>query len=288
MTPSPIGWRIAVRHRTGYQYSTAVRASYNEARMTPASSRGQQTLESRLDVTPGTRPMRYVDYWGTMVDAFDVHVRHTELVVTAFSVVETSAAPASPAPAGWEAVTAPAVVDRYAELLIASRYVSAEPEVAARAADFAAGLPPADAGRQAAAWAHDQLEYQRGATGVHTTSAEARAEGKGVCQDFAHLTLAVLRAMGLPARYVSGYLFPADRTDAVAVGVSTSGESHAWVEFWAGDWIPVDPTSLTPVGERHVVVARGRDYADVRPLSGVYHGPPAKSLGVTVELTRLR
>lgn len=78
-----------------------------------------------------------------------------------------------------------------------------------------------------------------------------------------------------------------DTTDST-VGATTSGESHAWVEFWAGDWVAADPTSLDVVGERHIVVARGRDYADVRPLSGIYHGPPAESLGVTVERTRLR
>ena len=91
--------------------------------------------------------------------------------------------------------------------------------------------------------------------------------------------------MQLPARYVSGYLYPS--TDA-ELGVTCTGESHAWVEFWAGRWIPADPSSLRPVAERHVLVARGRDYGDVRPLSGIYSGPRSHALGVTVELTRLR
>lgn len=286
-------WRIAVRHSTGYYYSTAVRASYNEARMTPTSSRGQHTLESRLDITPGSRPLRYVDYWGTVVDAFDVHVPHTELVVTASSVVETAGTVEPPPPVGWAAVTADDVAGRYAELLGPSRYVSSEPQVAAAGAALAAELPPAEAGLQAVAWSHEQLGYERGPTGVHTTSAQARAAGKGVCQDFTHLALAILRSMGIPARYVSGYLYPiagstngTDITDGM-VGGTTTGESHAWVEFWAGAWVAADPTSLDDVGQRHIVVARGRDYADVRPLSGVYRGPPAESLGVTVELTRL-
>jgi transglutaminase-like putative cysteine protease len=94
--------------------------------------------------------------------------------------------------------------------------------------------------------------------------------------------------MGLPARYVSGYLYPLAEDGESRIGTTTTGESHAWVEFWCGDWVAADPTSLAEVGERHVVVARGRDYADVRPLSGVYHGAPAHSLGVAVELTRLR
>lgn len=283
-----MSWRIAVRHRTGYQYSTAVRASYNEARMTPTTGRGQHTLESRVDITPGSRPLRYVDYWGTVVDAFDVHVPHTELVVTASSVVETADA-VEPVPAvGWDAVTATETSDRYAELLVPSRYVCVEADVTAQAMEFAAEFAPVEAGVQAVAWSHEQLVYERGATGVHTTSAEAREAGRGVCQDFTHLALATLRAMRLPARYVSGYLYPNSGGGDSTIGTTTSGESHAWVEFWAGDWLPADPTSLAVVGQRHVVVARGRDYADVRPLSGVYHGPPAQSLGVMVELSRVR
>lgn len=283
-----MSWRIAVRHRTGYHYATAVRASYNEARMTPTTGRGQHTLESRLDVSPGSRPLHYVDYWGTIVDAFDVHVPHTELVVTASSVVETAGVTAEPPPLGWDAIGAADVADRYAELLTPSRYVCFEPEIAAAGAEFVAEFAPAEAGLRGVAWSHAQLGYERGSTEVHTTSAEARQSGNGVCQDFSHLALAILRAMGLPARYVSGYLYPTAGTAESTIGTTTVGESHAWVEFWAGEWVPADPTSLVVVGERHVVVARGRDYADVRPLSGVYHGPPAESLGVEVELTRLR
>jgi transglutaminase-like putative cysteine protease len=114
---------------------------------------------------------------------------------------------------------------------------------------------------------------------VRTSSAEARAAGNGVCQDFAHVTLALLRAAGLPARYVSGYLHPALEAE---VGETTAGESHGWVGFWPGDWLAVDPTSLAEVSTRHVLLARGHDYADVRPLSGIYSGPAAEHLGVTV------
>jgi transglutaminase-like putative cysteine protease len=94
----------------------------------------------------------------------------------------------------------------------------------------------------------------------------------------------LLRAAGLPARYVSGYLHPAVEA---GIGETTTGESHAWVEFWAGGWAAADPTSLAPVSSRHVLLARGRDYADVRPLSGIYSGPAAEHLAVTVEVTRL-
>jgi transglutaminase-like putative cysteine protease len=279
-------WRISVRHTTGYRYSQPVRASYNEARMTPVTAGGQQTLKAQLEISPAVQPLRYIDYWGAQVHAFDVHVPHTELVVTATSVVETTGAqPPGAGSATWEDVRAPRVADRYSELLAPSRYVVAEADVTARALEISAAHPPAEAGRLAAGWVHEELVYERGVDRVHTTSDDARAAGKGVCQDYAHLSLATLRAMALPARYVSGYLFP---DNDAATGTTTSGESHAWVEFWAGSWIAVDPTSMHEVADRHIVVARGRDYGDVRPLSGVYHGPPADALGVTVELTRLR
>lgn len=280
-----MSWRILVRHRTGYSYSGPVRASYNEARMTPRSTEGQHCLETRLEITPGVTPMRYVDYWGTIVHAFDVHVPHSELAVTASAIVETAATTSVTTSLSWSELGATAVQDRFSELLSGSRYVTSEDDVMAVAADVSRAHRPVEAGQVAAQWAHDALEYQRGATEVHTTSAEARAARRGVCQDYTHLALALLRAMGLPARYVSGYLHP--HKDAT-VGEATRGESHAWVEFWAGEWIPVDPTSLADVAERHITVARGRDYADVRPLAGIYRGPPSESLEVSVELTRLR
>jgi transglutaminase-like putative cysteine protease len=279
-----MSWRVAIRHRTGYRYAGPVRASYNEARLTPPSVDGQRTLQSGLAITPGAAPLRYVDYWGTTVDAFDVHVPHTELVVLATSTVETAEPRPLPTGALWEDIDDPAVRDRFGELLVPTRYVPAEPDLTSLGRSLRDGGTPGEAGLRAAAWTHETLRYERGATHVHTSSAEARAAGRGVCQDFAHVTLALLRAVGLPARYVSGYLHP---TPDATIGEETSGESHAWVEFWAGGWVAADPTSLADVGSRHVLLARGRDYADVRPLSGVYSGHAAELFGVTVEITRL-
>jgi transglutaminase-like putative cysteine protease len=199
-------------------------------------------------------------------------------------VVETAAARPAPPEVGWDELTDPALRDRFAELLVPSRYVVAEPEVDEVAARLRAAHPPVEAGRHAVGWVHDTLDYVRGATQVGTTSAEARAGGKGVCQDFSHLALAVLRAAGLPARYVSGYLHPSSKAEP---GHTLAGQSHAWIEAWVGDWMPFDPTNGSPVGERHVVVGRARDYADLPPLNGIFHGGPAKALGVSVELTRL-
>ena len=123
-----MSWRLAVRHRTGYRYGGPVRASYNEARLTPPSVDGQRTLQASLAITPAVRPRRYVDYWGTTVDAFDIHVPHTELVVVATSTVETAGPRPVPIGAGWADLADSAVQDRFAELLAASLYVPAEPD----------------------------------------------------------------------------------------------------------------------------------------------------------------
>jgi len=277
-------WRIAVKHRTSYRYAEPVRASHNEVRLTPPTVDGQRTLQAALAITPAVRPLRYVDYWGTTVDSFDVDVPHTELVVLAMSTVDTMMPRSAQDGIDWSGLADPDVRDRFAELLAPSQFVHAEAELDEVGQSLRAESRPTQAGRKAAEWTHEALRYERGATHVRTSSAEARAAGRGVCQDFAHVTLALLRAAGLPARYVSGYLHP---TVDAEVGDAVAGESHAWVEYWAGDWIAVDPTSLADVGSRHVLLARGRDYGDVRPVSGVYSGTTVAEFAVTVEVTRL-
>ena len=108
--------------------------------------------------------------------------------------------------------------------------------------------------------------------------------GQGVCQDMAHLTVALLREVGLPARYVSGYLHPQPEAQP---GDEMEGQSHAWVQYWAGEWLACDPTNQAQVGERHVLVATGRDYGDVPPLKGIYSGAPSSTMEVNVTVTRL-
>jgi transglutaminase-like putative cysteine protease len=113
---------------------------------------------------------------------------------------------------------------------------------------------------------------------------DALRKGKGVCQDFAHLSLILLRSMGIPARYVSGYLHPQE--DAV-IGEAVEGESHAWIQAWTGSWWNYDPTNHTEINEQYVSVGFGRSYADVTPLKGIYLGQGSSDLDVIVEMTRL-
>jgi len=280
-----MSWRIGIRHVTGYRYQKEVTSSYNEARITPLSTPRQLCLEARVEVSPSVRPRRYWDYWGTCVDAFDLHVPHTELVVTGTSVVETATPERAADGVGWETMRTAKTADQHAELLESTAFTPFDPRLAEIGDELvAAARTPSDAAAQACAWAGDQLEYQPGSTSVSTSGIEAWDHGAGVCQDFAHLTLGLLRIMGIPARYVSGYLHPFP--DA-GIGQAISGQSHAWVEWWDGDWRSFDPTNGVAVGERHVVVGRGRDYHDVTPLKGLFKGGPAESLGVQVELTRL-
>jgi len=170
-------------------------------------------------------------------------------------------------------------------MLTSSARTSPENELAAVAAETVEGLDPYDAVVALLRRVHSEVAYQTGSTGVSTSAAEAWRQRSGVCQDIAHVSLTVLREVGIPARYVSGYLHPGG--ERAAIGETVRGESHAWIEAWLGEWWAFDPTNDVAVGERHVVVARGRDYADVPPLKGVYSGGGSQSLGVVVEVTRL-
>lgn len=277
-------WRVRVRHTTGYRYDSEVTASYNEARLVPQTGLTQLTLESTVETVPKARQQRYWDYWGSQVTSFDLHTPHTELEVTATSVVETADAAPPPHDCTWDLLRSDVARDEHVELLVPSPRALPDDALLAVVAETA-GRSPYDTMMALVARVHDHVAYRPGSTGVSTSAVEAWQLGAGVCQDIAHVTIALLRAAGIPARYVSGYLHPGG--ERAGVGETVSGESHAWVEAWLGSWWAFDPTNLVPAGERHVVVARGRDYADVSPLKGVYSGGGSQSLGVVVEVTRL-
>jgi transglutaminase-like putative cysteine protease len=271
--------RLRVEHTTGYTYGKEVVSSYNEARLVPQTGPSQLTLSGAVTTRPDALLHQYWDYWGTQVTAFDIHVPHTELEVTCTSVVDTANA-TTPGDCTWEDIAA--VADEHVELLRPSARTTADAELAA-AAKSVTGTPY-DVVTGLMALVREKVAYVPGSTGVGTSAVEAWEQGKGVCQDIAHVTLALLREAGIPARYVSGYLHPVKEPE---IGVTVTGESHAWVEAWLGDWWAYDPTGGIPAGERHVIVARGRDYTDVQPLKGVFSGGGTQQLGVTVLVTRL-
>ncbi|CAN5735365.1 transglutaminase family protein [soil metagenome] len=279
-----VTWRLRVRHHTLHRYASPAVSSYNEARISPLTTDRQMVVDAQVALSPSATAFRYWDYWGTLVHSFDLQEAHTELALTGTSVVETSGPAVGMTTCDWDELGRPEVVDRFSELLSATRLVPLGAEVVEAALPLASAATPAEACRSAGEWVRDRLRYVPGTTTASSAVGDALEQGSGVCQDFAHLMLALLRAAGVPCRYVSGYLHPSP--DA-AVGEGVVGQSHAWVEAWGGDWLALDPTSGAAVGERHVVVGRARDYADVTPFKGIFHGGPAASLEVEVELTRM-
>ena len=276
--------RLRIVHRTGFRYDGLVAASYNEARMTPVTTPAQTVFAARVAVEPVTWTYSYRDYWGSQVTAFDVLVPHREMSVVSSSTVEVHPVPADAAGLAWADLARAEVTDGMSEYLMQSPVSEPSEEVAALAREAESGHAPDATARFICERLREAVDYVPGVTAVSTSAAEVWETRKGVCQDFAHLSLGALRSLGIPARYVSGYLHP--KPDA-AIGDTVQGESHAWVEWWAGDWVGFDPTSLTPAGADHVVVARGRDYTDVTPLKGIYAGPSDSSMFVSVEVTRL-
>jgi transglutaminase-like putative cysteine protease len=281
-----MGWLLRVVHTTRMSYAEPVRTSFNEVRMTPLTLPTQVTLESLVSAGAGVPVWTYCDYWGTFVSAFDITEPHENLTIQARATVETGQvlADPDPPPLPWPELRAQASSGRLLEFLLTTPLTTLTPAVAAIVVDAVRDADPVRAAEEIASRVRSQVSYMAGATGVRTNAQEAWDQGQGVCQDLAHVTVALLRAAGLPARYVSGYLHPDPSAEP---GHTAVGESHSWVEYWTGTWRPCDPTSGAPVAERHVVVARGRDYDDIPPLKGIYHGPPASAQQVTVEVTRL-
>ncbi len=277
--------RLRIEHATGFSYHGEVSASYNEARMLPGTTDTQFVLSSSLDIEPSTAVNTYVDYFGTRVSAFDVLSRHGELKITARSLVEVRTRPIEHSGISWERLaTESGRVLETVEQLAQTARTRPHPEVVEIARSIAGRhTDPGRAAHDIVMAIGDAVEYMYGITGVHSTATEAWEARQGVCQDMAHIAIGALREVGIPARYVSGYLHPKANAD---IGSAERGESHAWVEWFSGHWSGFDPTNNIEIGDRHVLVGRGRDYNDVPPLRGVYGGPFKSHLHVKVTITR--
>lgn len=280
------GRRLRIVHGSRYQYLSDVFASFNEVRLTPLDIDRQVLIRHELHLEPRGAVHAYRDYWGAAVEAFDLHQPHRELVVTATSVVDTPGGhPVAPG-LTWEELAAPTVIDRWCEFLEHTSFVdnpTGDPDRAMLVESLRRLPRPADAIRAVVSEVHARMRYTPGVTSVSTTAHEAWAAKLGVCQDFTHAALSLLRSLGIPSRYVSGYLHSEDE----APGTPVVGESHAWIETWDGAWEGWDPTNNRVVGAAHVLVAKGRDYSDVPPIKGLYAGGGAAHLSVSVEITQL-
>jgi len=285
--------RYHLVHITEFSYDTAVSESYNEVRLRPMEDDRQSCISFRLVTSPVSRGLVYRDALGNWVHHFNVLVSHRHLKVEAESVVLAHDAPATVSCdmslAEFDALD-PEWREDYIDMFAPSAYVPLLPELAQLGfeAELKGGGSLAGFASAASDLIHERFRYVKGATHVHSSILDALTLGAGVCQDFAHLLLGLLRTRGLPARYVSGYLVPAS-----AVGPGSKLEeviggqaSHAWVEAYlpGGGWAAFDPTLGKPVGLRHVRIAYGRDYGDVAPVRGVYKGQTGQRLSVDVKV----
>jgi transglutaminase-like putative cysteine protease len=279
--------RLQVTHRTRFVYAEPVKDSFNEVRLHPTSADGQYCVGFHLDVQPPARLSHYIDLYRNVVHVFDVSRAHRELDIAATSLVDTRDRPPGPAddatPAPLAAIEACARLELCHEFLQTSTYIEVTPEVWRFALDVTAGLDDAwQAARALMRHIQRDFAYRPDTTHVNTRAADVLRLRAGVCQDFAHLMIGACRALKIPARYVSGYLYngPADRL----VGAQAS---HAWVEVYlpGHGWCPLDPTNDTRPDGRYIKIGAGRDYSDVSPVRGTYRGTSDRTMTVDVLVT---
>jgi transglutaminase-like putative cysteine protease len=284
--------RLDIRYQTQFRYAHPVRESNNELRACPTTDDRQQLVSYRLTTRPAARVLATTDYWGTRVDAFGMRAPHRELEIAAESTVETFPGRIMAAAPTLAQLSDPLFREEHIEYLERTAHVDWGPNVEAEARRRAEPLGDDVAGVLLSLYraGGTLLRYVPGATFVGMPVDEVLACGEGVCQDFTHLAIALCRSVGIPARYVSGYLFATDDATGAAGDADTVVvQTHAWIEVAlpGAGWWALDPTNHQEVGEQHVKIGHGRDYDDVPPLRGVFSGPAEHEMDVEVEMRRV-
>jgi transglutaminase-like putative cysteine protease len=283
--------RYFVQHVTRFRYSNAVHESLTEVRMAPRTEAHQRCFQFRLQCKPSVQVMRYDDHYGNVVYHFDVPSPHTSLEIVATSAVEIE--PAAELPVrlpddAWARLDELGQDGEFWDWLHPSRFATATKSLESLAAKLRLAdrkSDPLTTVRRVCSSIHRHFSYNPEATEVDSPIDKAIKLRSGVCQDFAHIAITMLRRFSIPARYVSGYLFHdgSDRNTA-------ANASHAWVEVYLPSlgWVGIDPTNDSLAGEKHIRVAVGRDYADVPPTRGVYKGEAESELAVAVSVSSAR
>lgn len=283
--------KLEIQHVTRYTYADAVTDSVNELRLTPRTNSRQSCYHQEVTIEPATALLTYEDYFGNRVHAFSVNKPHRELTIRIKAVVSTQEtvwpAPALSPEQELELMATEHFYDKFVEYLLPTSYTGFTSELRSYAQPFKPGL------NGIYAWAqelirsiHSDLTYDPSATHVHTTVNETLAMRRGVCQEYAHLMLAVCRYHGVPARYVSGYHFVGDLSGNNA---DFEQASHAWVEVLVpgSGWRGFDPTNRCEADWRYIKLGHGRDYKDIVPVKGIYRGTGNQRLTVKVDVRQL-
>lgn len=289
--------RYRVSHSTSYEYSDPVSICHNEARLVPRATPLQKLLSARLSIEPTATVLASdTDYFGNVVHFFTLQEAHFRFAVVAQSEVDVTSLerPALSLSPAWESVRDRARSDRSAdglralELSLESPYVRLGPALVDYASrSFARGRPLLDAVFELTRRLRDDFKYRPGTTTVATPVEEVLERREGVCQDFAHLELAMLRSLGLPARYVSGYVHTAPPSGRPRL--QGADASHAWIAVWCPgfDYVDFDPTNGCIPSDEHVTLGWGRDFGDASPLRGVILGGGEHRVRVGVDVTRV-
>lgn len=280
--------QYVVRHLTRFVYSSPVSESVMELRMQPLDRERQRCL--RFDVTTSQRAkiFAYRDHHGNAVHYFDVPGHHGRLDVNVISTVEVDAAAPLPKQLPvetWQAIDALQETGLFLDWLLPSPFTTPSDALQqfARAIDLTRSQDPLTVLRQLNRTLYQQFAYEPSTTHVDSPIDEALRARAGVCQDFSHIMATLVRGLGIPCRYVSGYIAPRESRHDRAGDNAT----HAWIEAWLPPlgWVGFDPTNNTVAGHRHIVVALGRDYHDVPPTRGVFKGGAGSELSVAVSVT---
>jgi len=278
----------SVRHTTTFRYEPAVRESVMEVRLQPRSDGDQRCLNFVLNVDPAANVMQYRDFMGNVVHHFDIAGKHNVVKVTAQSAVEMQnvAEPRAADCGDWADLDALVEGNDYWEMLLPSHFAQSSAALEQLAAELGCerrGNPLGLLSELNEA-IYKLFSYVPNSTKVDSPIEEALETRQGVCQDFAHIMIALVRRAKIPCRYVSGYMFHRDETERDR---SIEGASHAWIEALVPrlGWVAFDPTNNLVGGDRHIRVAIGRDYADVPPTRGVYKGEAQSELSVAVTVS---
>jgi len=278
---------FSIRHLTRFRYSQPISESIMETRMHPRSDSNQHCLAFTLSVSPRCRVFTYRDHLGNNVQHFDIPGEHNQLVIVAESVVEQQAQPETPhflSPDAWRMLDEMVAHGDFWEMLLPSRFAAETPALVdlARQMDVVRRDDPLMLVRELNQRLFDYFDYQPRSTRVDSPIDDAILSARGVCQDFAHTMIALLRHVRIPARYVSGYLYRS-REDHDR---STPDATHAWVEALMPHlgWVGFDPTNNLVAHHRHIRTAIGRDYSDVPPTHGVFRGKTDSELYVAVQV----
>jgi transglutaminase-like putative cysteine protease len=268
-----------IQHRTLYTYTSPARDSFNDVRLEPSST-PEQTVESySLQVQPDTSLTRYIDFYSNLVHHFEIPAAHNSLLIESRVKVDTHWPEAFAADAllcPMEKLGDVLDADRCFDFLQSSRYVELEVDAWRLALDATEGRTDVwPAALELMRFTHEYLKYEPNSTHVHTNMSEVIAQKRGVCQDFAHLLIGLCRSVQIPARYVSGYL-----------ATETASATHAWMEIYipGHGWRALDPTHNRQIDGTYVKIGHGRDYADVAPVSGNYHGTLQRRMDVEVRI----